>query len=87
VRMRELGGGLDLAQEAVGAQRNRQLGTEDLDGDRPVMLEIAGEIDRGHPALAQLALDGVAVRQGGRQAGEIVRQKLISTPSRAAIGA
>jgi hypothetical protein len=39
----------------------------DLDGDFAVVLEVQGEIDRPHAALAQLTLDPVAVRQGGGQ--------------------
>ncbi len=31
------------------------------------MLEILGEIDGGHAALAELALDAVAIGEGGRE--------------------
>ena len=48
--MAEAGGGLDLAQEALGAERGGELGAEDLDGDLAVVLEIFGEIDGGHAA-------------------------------------
>ena len=47
-----------------------QLGLEHLDGDLAVVLEVVGEIDRGHAALAQLALDPVGIGQGGLQATE-----------------
>ena len=66
--MLELRGGGDLLHEAVGAQDGGQLGLEDLDGHLAVVLEVLGQVDRGHPALAQLPLDAVAVRQGGGQA-------------------
>ncbi len=66
--MLELRGGGDLLHEPVGAQDGGQLGLEDLDGHLPVVLEIFGQVHGGHPALAQLPLDAVAVRQGGGQA-------------------
>ena len=59
--------GLDLTQEALGADDGGQLGAEDLDGDLAVVLEVLGEVDRGHAALAQLALEAVAVGEGGTQ--------------------
>ena len=58
----------DLRQEALGAQRHGQLGLEHLERHVPVVLEVAGEIDGGHPALAELALDPVAVAERGREA-------------------
>ena len=70
--MAEVGGGLDLAEEALGAERRRQLGPQHLDGDLAVVLEVLGEIDRGHAALAELALDAVAIAEG---LGEAVRRR------------
>jgi hypothetical protein len=61
----ELGRDLDLAQEAVGAQRGGQLGAHHLHGHLPAVLEVLREIDGGHPALAQDPLDPVPVRQRG----------------------
>src|SRR5438034_6346130 len=55
------GDGLDLPQEPLGADHRRQLGLEHLNGDLATVLEILGEIHRGHTALAQLPLDPVAV--------------------------
>ena len=69
VGVAEAGGGGDLAQEALGAERGGELGAEDLDGDLAVVLEVVGEVDRGHAALAELALDAVAV---GQRRGEAV---------------
>ena len=63
VRMVELGGDGDLAEEPLGAERVGELGVEDLDRHRAVVLEIVREVDGGHAALAQLPLDAVAVRQ------------------------
>ncbi len=42
-----------------------------LEGDRPVVAEVVGEVDRGHAAAAELAFDRVAVAQGlGERGGE-----------------
>ena len=54
---------LDLAKEALGAHPVRRYGIEDLERDLAVVAEIPGEPDRRHAALAQSALDGVAVAQ------------------------
>ena len=35
-----------------------------LERDRPVVPEVAGEVDRGHPAAAELALEHVALAEG-----------------------
>jgi hypothetical protein len=69
VRVLEGGSGLDLREEALGAHHGRQLGLQDLDRHLAIVAYIVGQIDGGHPALAQLALDAVAVGQGGREAG------------------
>ena len=62
--MTERGGELDLAEEAVGAERRRQLGVNDLERDRPLLPEVLSQVDRGHPAATDLALDAKAVGQG-----------------------
>ena len=59
----EGGGDLDLAEEPVAAEDGRQLGLEHLDGDAAVVLQVLGEKDDRHPALAELALDAVAVAE------------------------
>ncbi len=63
--MLQLGRELDLAQEALGAERGGELGAEHLERDQPLVPQVAREIDRGHAALPELALDGVAVGQRG----------------------
>ena len=67
--MLQVGGDLDLGEEPLGAEHGGELGLEDLDGDLAVVLEVVGEIDRRHAALAELALDAVAVGQGGLEGG------------------
>ena len=50
-------GDLDLAQEPLAGQRPREVRAEHLDGDVAVVLEVVREVDRGHAAGAELALD------------------------------
>ncbi len=52
------------------APRTRgQFRPQHLDRDFAMMLDIFSEIDGGHAAGAEFALDGVAVGEGGREAG------------------
>ena len=67
--MLQVGGGLDLAEEPLGADHGGELGPQHLDRDLAVVLEVLGEVDGGHAALAELALDAVAVGQRGGEAG------------------
>ena len=52
---------LDLEQEALRAPADEDLGAQDLDGDRAVVLAVAREVHDRHAAPAQHAFDGVAV--------------------------
>jgi hypothetical protein len=61
VGMLEPGRELDLALEALGAECGGQLGMEHLQGYRPVVPKVVGEVYRGHAAASKLALDAVAV--------------------------
>jgi len=61
--MLQPGGEFDLSQEAFGPERGRELGVEDLERDRAVVLQVLGEEDRGHPPAPELALEGVASPQ------------------------
>ena len=69
---------LDLAQEALRAERGGELGVEHLERDRPVVLEIVGEVDRGHAAAPELALERVAVGQGGLEPFQGLGQRDLS---------
>ena len=64
VRMLQAGGGLDLALEAVGAERLGQFGMEHLEGHRPFVPEVVGQVDRGHAPAPEFALEAVAISQG-----------------------
>jgi hypothetical protein len=65
VRVPEPGGDPDLLGEPLGAERRTQLGAEHLEGDRAVVPEVVGQIDRRHSASADLTLEAVLVGQGG----------------------
>ena len=65
VRVAELRRDLDLTEEALRADRRGELGSHHLDRDLPPMLEILREIDGGHSARANDALDAVTVRERG----------------------
>ena len=68
--MLQVRGELDFLEEALGAERGGQLGPQDLDGHPPAMLEVFGQIDRGHAPAADHALDPIAIAQRGAQAVE-----------------
>jgi hypothetical protein len=54
----------------TGPQAGGQLGAEDLDGHLAIMLQVLGQVDRGHAAAADLVLDGVSVSEGLSEALE-----------------
>jgi hypothetical protein len=64
----------DLPLESLGPERRRYFGKQNLERHRPVMLEIAGQIDDRHAAATELALKAIAVSKGvgerGRQIGQ-----------------
>ena len=63
VRMVKLGGHLDFAHEAVGAEGRRQVRLQHLHRHLAVVLEVLGQVHRGHAADAEFAFDAVAVGQ------------------------
>ena len=63
--MGEVSRHLDLAEEAVGAEGEGQLRMEHLEGDGSLVAKVAGLVDSGHAAPAELTLEGVAVGEGG----------------------
>ena len=67
VGMGELGGDLDFAEEALGPQGLSQLGTQHLEGNPAVVLQVLREEDDGHSAVAELALDAVAAGETSLQ--------------------
>ena len=68
--MAELCRRADLGEKPLGGEGRRELAFEHFDGDRPVVLEIVGEIHTRHPALADLSLDAIALGEfSGKLAG------------------
>jgi len=65
----EVGGELDLPEKAVCPEIHRQLGMDHLERDQALLLQILRQVDRRHPTATELALDAVAVTQGGLKAG------------------
>lgn len=63
--MLEASGDLNLPEKALGTECGDELRAQELDGNQPAVLEVAGEVDRGHPTAAQLPLEAVAVDEGG----------------------
>ncbi len=57
----------NLPEKPLGAEAGGELGAENLESDRPVVLEVAGEVHHGHAARAEFPLDRVAGGEGGAQ--------------------
>ena len=55
--MRQPGGGVDLAQEAVRPQGRGQFRAEDFEGDRPMVLQVLRQIHGRHAPAAELSFD------------------------------
>ncbi len=56
--------GFDLLHEPLGTKHRGERGSEDLDRDLAVVLDVVGEIDGCHAAFTQMPLDPVAVGEG-----------------------
>ena len=63
--MLQIGGNLYLFEEPLGAEDGSQLGPQNFHRHLAVVLEVCGEINRGHTASAEFLLDSVAVGEGG----------------------
>ena len=50
--MLQVGGDLDLVKKPLAAQDRREFGAQDFDGDLPLVLEVLGDVHRGHSTLA-----------------------------------
>ena len=70
--MLQVGGGLDLAQEPLGADDGGQLGPQHLERHLAVVLQVLGQVHRGHAARAELPLDAVAVGERRRRGGSVI---------------
>ena len=59
----------DFSQESLAAKLSRDVGPQHLQGHIAVVLQIVREVDCRHPALAQFAVEAVAVAQGTGKLG------------------
>jgi len=71
VRVTELGGELDLAQEALAPDRRGDVFAQHLDGHVAIVPGVVRQVHGGHAALPKLALDAVARAKGN---GELLRR-------------
>jgi len=67
MRVLQVGGGLDLGQEPIGPDDGRQLRPQDFERYLAVVLDILGQVHRGHATGAEFALDGIALGEGAGQ--------------------
>jgi hypothetical protein len=61
------GGDSDFAEEPFGTDGGGELGAQDLDGDGAFVPGVVGQVDCGHTALADQALDGIAAFERSTQ--------------------
>jgi len=65
VRVLQVGGRLDFAQEPLAADDGREFGLQHFDRNEALVFEIAREVHGGHATTPKFAVDGVAVGEGG----------------------
>ena len=68
--MFDLCGDFDFAKESLASQHGREVRSEHFDCYVTTVPGILGQVDRCHPACAQLSLDFVAVAYRGFDLGE-----------------
>jgi hypothetical protein len=61
-------------EEALSAEHRGEVRPEDFERHVAIVLHVTGEIDRGHPTRPELALERVAVGEGGLQTSEQIGQ-------------
>ena len=83
MRMVQPGHDPDLAQEALGAEHLGESRLQDLERDDAVVPQVAGEIDHGHAAVADLTIDGVPARERGPEAVDQIQHVYFPVSPRA----
>ncbi len=68
----------NLLHEALGTQHGGEFRFEHLHGHATLVLEILGEIDRGHTARSDLALDAIPVGESSAQTIRIVAHSALA---------
>jgi hypothetical protein len=72
--MLQAGGDPDLLEESLRSERGGELGAQNLERDGPIVPEVVSEVDHGHAAASELALDAIPIGQGGREESGCVGQ-------------
>ena len=67
--MFQVGGRLDLGQEAFTTYYGSQFRLQDLERNLPLVAYVLGQIDRSHATFPKLMLDGVSAFLGCIQTG------------------
>ncbi len=70
VGMLEVRGGSDFGEESLAPDHRREFGAEEFESHVAIMTEVAGPIDGGHAAGAELVGNQVSVTQCGGEAGD-----------------
>ena len=63
VRMLEIRRRPDLGEKSLRAERRREVGMQHLERDLPVVAYVLGEINGGHSATPELAVNAVAISE------------------------
>ncbi len=84
--MLEIGGRLYFLDEPLGTEDGGEFGPQDFDRHLAVVLQVLGEVDRGHAARAEFFLDGVAVGKGVFEAVEGVGHEGLRCGGRRSLG-
>ena len=61
--MMEAGLDGDFPVEPLGSQSHAQLGIQDLDGNRAVVFQVVGPVNRRHTTPPNLRFDGITIGQ------------------------
>jgi hypothetical protein len=70
IRMLQVRGDPDLREKTLDSENRAELRIQHFDCDRAIVAQIARQIDGGHPAGADLAIDRVATLQGRAELGQ-----------------
>ena len=67
IRMLQVRGDLDLAQEPLDAEHRAEFRLEHLEGDAPFMAQVARQVHGRHAAFADLAVNHVSIGERGSE--------------------
>ena len=76
VRVLQVRGGPDLGEESLGPDGGGEVRPQHLDRDCSLVADVAREVDGGHTADTQLALDLIAAGERGGEPAHRIRRRL-----------